>query len=85
VGTHSTAQALNVVMPAIAAGREISQDVVPRSAQGHLAERLLMAMEAAPRRGEEGAGTCRPAGGARRAGRSPICVDWSDGDPIAEL
>lgn len=91
LGTHATAQALNVV----AAGNLLKDAEIPakmvagfQRAQGHLGDRLLAAMEAAMASGgEEGA--------VHSAGMlivrdvpwpiADLRVDWSDGDPIAEL
>jgi uncharacterized Ntn-hydrolase superfamily protein len=91
LGTHATAQALNVV----AAGNLLRDEEIPakmvaafQRAQGHLAERLLTAMEAAIAAGGE-------EGPVHSAGLlivrdvpwpvADLRVDWSDGDPIAEL
>ncbi len=91
LGTHATAQALNVV----AAGNLLKHEEIPakmvaafQRAQGHLAERLLTAMEAAVAAGGE-------EGPVHSAGLlivrdvpwpvADLRVDWSDGDPIAEL
>jgi uncharacterized Ntn-hydrolase superfamily protein len=91
LGIHATAQALNVV----AAGNLLKHEEIParmvaafQRAQGHLAERLLTAMEAAVAAGGE-------EGPVHSAGLlivrdvpwpvADLRVDWSDGDPIAEL
>jgi len=91
LGTHATAQALNVV----AAGNLLRDEEIPakmvaafQRAQGHLGERLLTAMEAAIKAGGE-EGPVHSAGMLIvRDVPWPIAdlrVDWSDGDPIAEL
>jgi uncharacterized Ntn-hydrolase superfamily protein len=91
LGIHATTQALNVV----AAGNLLKHEEIParmvaafQRAQGHLAERLLTAMEAAVAAGGE-------EGPVHSAGLlivrdvpwpvADLRVDWSDGDPIAEL
>ena len=91
LGTHATAQTLNVV----AAGNLLRDEEIPakmvaafQRAQGHLAERLLTAMEAAVAAGGE-------EGPVHSAGLlivrdvpwpvADLRVDWSDGDPIADL
>lgn len=91
LGTHATAQALNVV----AAGNLLRDEEIPakmvaafQRAQGHLGDRLLTAMEAAIAAGGE-EGPVHSAGMLiARDVPWPIAdlrVDWSDGDPIAEL
>jgi uncharacterized Ntn-hydrolase superfamily protein len=91
LGTHATAQATNVV----AAGNLLRDGEIParmiaafHRAQGHFGERLLTAMEAALAAGGE-------EGPVHSAGLlivrdvpwpvADLRVDWSDGDPIAEL
>jgi uncharacterized Ntn-hydrolase superfamily protein len=91
LGTHATSQALNVV----AAGNLLSHEEIPakmvaafQRAQGHLAERLLTAMEAAIAAGGE-EGPVHSAGLLIvRDVPWPIAdlrIDWSDRDPIKEL
>ena len=91
LGTHATAQALNVV----AAGNLLRDEEIPakmvaafQRAQGHLGDRLLTAMEAALAAGGE-EGPVHSAGMLIvRDVPWPIAdlrVDWSEGDPIAEL
>jgi uncharacterized Ntn-hydrolase superfamily protein len=91
LGTFATAQALNVV----AAGNLLSDAEIPakmvaafQRAQGHLGDRLLAAMAAALAAGGE-EGPVRSAGMLLvRDVPWPVAdlrVDWSDGDPIAEL
>lgn len=91
LGTHATAQALNVV----AAGNLLRDAEIPakmvaafQRAQGHLGDRLLTAMEAALAAGGE-EGPVHSAGLLIvRDVPWPIAdlrVDWSDGDPIAAL
>ena len=91
LGTHATAQAMNVV----AAGNLLSHEEIPakmvaafQRAQGHLGDRLLTAMAAALAAGGE-EGPVHSAGMLIvRDVPWPIAdlrVDWSDGDPIAEL
>lgn len=91
LGNHATAQALNVV----AAGNLLRDEEIPakmvaafQRAQGHLANRLLAAMEAALAAGGE-QGPVHSAGMLIvRDVPWPIVdlrVDWSDEDPIAEL
>jgi len=91
LGTHATAQAMNVV----AAGNLLRDEEIPakmvaafQRAQGHLGECLLTAMEAAIKAGGE-EGPVHSAGMLIvRDVPWPIAdlrVDWSDGDPIAEL
>lgn len=91
LGTHATAQALNVV----AAGNLLKDAEIPakmvaafQRAQGHLGDRLLTAMEAALAAGGE-EGPVHSAGLLLvRDVPWPVAdlrVDWSDGDPIAEL
>jgi uncharacterized Ntn-hydrolase superfamily protein len=91
LGTHATAQVLN----AVAAGNLLKDAEIPakmvaafQRAQGHLAERLLTAMEAALAAGGE-EGPVHSAGLlVVRDVPWPVAdlrVDWSDGDPIAEL
>jgi uncharacterized Ntn-hydrolase superfamily protein len=91
LGTHATAQALNVV----AAGNLLSHEEIPAKmvaafvrAPGHLGDRLLAAMAAAIAAGGE-EGPVHSAGMILvRDVPWPIAdlrVDWSDGDPIAEL
>jgi uncharacterized Ntn-hydrolase superfamily protein len=91
LGTHATAQAMNVV----AAGNLLRNEEIPakmvaafQRAQGHLGDRLLTAMEAAMAAGGE-EGPVHSAGMLIvRDVPWPIAdlrVDWSDGDPIAEL
>jgi uncharacterized Ntn-hydrolase superfamily protein len=91
LGMHATAQTLN----AVAAGNLLRDEEIPakmvaafQRAQGHLAERLLTAMEAAVAAGGE-------EGPVHSAGMlivrdvpwpvADLRVDWTDGDPIAEL
>jgi uncharacterized Ntn-hydrolase superfamily protein len=91
LGTHATAQTLN----AVAAGNLLRDEEIPakmvaafQRAQGHLAERLLTAMEAAVAAGGE-EGPVHSAGILIvRDVPWPVAdlrVDWTDGDPIAEL
>jgi uncharacterized Ntn-hydrolase superfamily protein len=91
LGTFATAQALNVV----AAGNLLSDAEIPakmvaafQRAQGHLGDRLLIAMAAALTAGGE-EGPVHSAGMLLvRDVPWPVAdlrVDWSDGDPIAEL
>jgi uncharacterized Ntn-hydrolase superfamily protein len=91
LGTHATAQTLN----AVAAGNLLRDEEIPakmvaafQRAQGHLVERLLTAMEAALAAGGE-QGPVHSAGLlVVRDVPWPVAdlrVDWSDGDPIAEL
>jgi uncharacterized Ntn-hydrolase superfamily protein len=91
LGRHATAQALNVV----AAGNLLRDEEIPakmvaafQRAQGHLGDRLLTAIEAALAAGGE-EGPVHSAGMLIvRDVPWPIAdlrVDWSDGDPIAEL
>ena len=91
LGTHATAQAHNVV----AAGNLLSHEEIPammvaafRRAQGHLGDRLLAAMAAAIKAGGE-EGPVHSAGMILvRDVPWPVAdlrVDWSDGDPIADL
>jgi uncharacterized Ntn-hydrolase superfamily protein len=91
LGTHATAQAMNVV----AAGNLLSDAEIPakmvaafQRAEGHLGDRLLAAMEAALKAGGE-EGPVHSAGMLIvRDVPWPIAdlrVDWSDGDPIGEL
>jgi uncharacterized Ntn-hydrolase superfamily protein len=91
LGMHSTSQALNVV----AAGNLLRDEEIPakmvaafQRAQGHLAERLLTAMEAAIAAGGE-EGPVHSAGLlVVRDVPWPVAdlrVDWSGGDPITEL
>jgi uncharacterized Ntn-hydrolase superfamily protein len=91
LGTHATAQVLN----AVAAGNLLKDAEIPakmvaafQRAQGHLAERLLTAMEAALAAGGE-EGPVHSAGLlVVRDVPWPVAdlrVDWSDGDPIADL
>jgi uncharacterized Ntn-hydrolase superfamily protein len=91
LGTHASVQALNVV----AAGNLLRDEEIPakmvaafQRAQGHLAERLLTAMEAAVAAGGE-EGPVHSAGLLIvRDVPWPIAdlrVDWTDGDPIKEL
>jgi uncharacterized Ntn-hydrolase superfamily protein len=91
LGRHATAQARNVV----AAGNLLRDEEIPakmvaafQRAQGHLAERLLTAMEAALAAGGE-EGPVHSAGLlVVRDVPWPVAdlrIDWSDGDPIAEL
>jgi uncharacterized Ntn-hydrolase superfamily protein len=91
LGTHATAQAHNVV----AAGNLLKNEEIPammvaafQRAQGHLADRLLTAMAASIAAGGE-------EGPVHSAGMlivrdvpwpvADLRVDWSDGDPIADL
>jgi len=91
LGTHATVQATNVV----AAGNLLRDGEIPAKmiaafhrAQGHFGERLLTAMEAALAAGGE-------EGPVHSAGLlivrdvpwpvADLRIDWSDGDPIAEL
>jgi uncharacterized Ntn-hydrolase superfamily protein len=91
LGTHATAQALD----AVAAGNLLRDPEIPakmvaafQRARGHLGDRLLTAMEAALAAGGE-------EGPVHSAGLlivrdvpwpvADLRVDWSDGDPIAEL
>src|SRR5512134_3626412 len=91
LGTFATAQAHDVV----AAGNLLRSQEIPakmvaafQRAEGHLAERLLTAMEAAIAAGGE-------EGPVHSAGLlivrdvpwpvADLRVDWTDGDPIAEL
>ena len=91
LGTHATAQTLNVV----AAGNLLKDEEIPakmvagfQRAQGHLGDRLLTAMEAAIAAGGE-EGPVHSAGMLIvRDVPWPIAdlrVDWADSDPIAEL
>jgi len=91
LGTHATAQAHNVV----AAGNLLSHEEIPammvaafQRAQGHLGDRLLAAMAAAIKAGGE-EGPVHSAGMILvRDVPWPVAdlrVDWSDGDPIADL
>ena len=91
LGTHATAQTLNVV----AAGNLLKDEEIPakmvaafQRAQGHFGDRLLTAMEAAIAAGGE-EGPVHSAGMLIvRDVPWPIAdlrVDWADGDPIAEL
>jgi uncharacterized Ntn-hydrolase superfamily protein len=91
LGTHATAQAHDVV----AAGNLLRDAEIPakmvaafQRAQGHLGDRLLAAMAAALAAGGE-EGPVHSAGMLLvRDVPWPIAdlrVDWSDGDPIAEL
>jgi uncharacterized Ntn-hydrolase superfamily protein len=91
LGTHATAQALNVV----AAGNLLRDEEIPakmiaafQRAQGHLGDRLLTAMQAALAAGGE-EGPVHSAGMLIvREVPWPVAdlrVDWCDGDPIAEL
>ena len=91
LGTHATAQAMNVV----AAGNLLRDGEIPAKmiaafhrAPGHFGDRLLTAMEAALAAGGE-EGPVHSAGLLIvRDVPWPIAdlrVDWSDGDPIAEL
>src|SRR5262245_33726405 len=91
LGTHATSQAMNVV----AAGNLLSHEEIPakmvaafQRAQGHLGDRLLTAMAAALAAGGE-EGPVHSAGMLIvRDVPWPIAdlrVDWSDGDPIADL
>jgi uncharacterized Ntn-hydrolase superfamily protein len=91
LGTHATAQAHNVV----AAGNLLSHEEIPammvaafQRAQGHLGDRLLTAMEAAIKAGGE-EGPVHSAGMILvRDVPWPVAdlrIDWSDGDPIADL
>jgi uncharacterized Ntn-hydrolase superfamily protein len=91
LGTHATAQAHNVV----AAGNLLSHEEIPammvaafQRAQGHLGDRLLAAMEAALKAGGE-EGPVHSAGMVLvRDVPWPVAdlrIDWSDGDPIADL
>ncbi|WP_119299750.1 DUF1028 domain-containing protein [Dongia deserti] len=91
LGTHATAQTMNVA----AAGNLLRDAEIPakmaaafQRVQGHLGDRLLTAMEAALAAGGE-------EGPVHSAGLlivrdvpwpvADLRVDWSDGDPIAEL
>jgi uncharacterized Ntn-hydrolase superfamily protein len=91
LGTHATAQTLN----AVAAGNLLRDEEIPakmvaafQRAQGHLAERLLTAMEAALAAGGE-EGPVHSAGMLLvRDVPWPVAdlrVDWCDGDPVADL
>src|SRR5262245_10694631 len=91
LGTHATARAHNVV----AAGNLLRHDEIPakmvaafQRAQGHLGDRLLTAMAAALAAGGE-EGPVHSAGLLLvRDVPWPVAdlrVDWSDGDPIADL
>lgn len=91
LGTHATAQAHNVV----AAGNLLSHEEIPammvaafQRAQGHLGDRLLTAMAAAIKAGGE-EGPVHSAGMVLvRDVPWPVAdlrIDWSDGDPIADL
>jgi len=91
LGTHATAQTHNVV----AAGNLLRNGEIPAAmvaaferAQGHLGDRLLIAMNAALVAGGE-EGPVHSAGMVLvRDVPWPVAdlrVDWTDGDPIAEL
>ncbi len=91
LGTHATAQATNVV----AAGNLLRDGEIPAKmiaafhrAQGHFGDRLLTAMQAALAAGGE-EGPVHSAGVLIvRDVPWPVAdlrIDWSDGDPIAEL
>lgn len=91
LGTHATAQAQD----AVAAGNLLSDAEIPaimvaafQRAQGHLGDRLLAAMAAAIKAGGE-KGPVHSAGMLLvREVPWPVAdlrVDWSDGDPIADL
>jgi len=91
LGTHATAQAHD----AVAAGNLLSDAEIPaimvaafQRAQGCLGDRLLVAMAAAIKAGGE-EGPVRSAGMLLvREVPWPVAdlrVDWSDGDPIADL